>query len=100
MFRGFFAVVIVAAVFISSPASAIQCMSSKYLATALHNQGERVEWRGITSGNLAMLLINRTTRKWSVIVTNPSSIACIVVFGTDSEIISRATTIAPPRNDR
>jgi|TARA_R110000824_G_scaffold106188_6_gene250911 hypothetical protein len=92
------------AIVASSPASAMQCMQSKHLFTALKSQGEQLRWQGISRGNLVMLLVHPTTNKWTVLATNPRAISCIIAFGDDGEMVPQATPIAPispkPRNDR
>jgi hypothetical protein len=95
-----FAFLLALALFVSAPAWAMQCMGTQYLARALHNQGERIKWRGISEGNLVMLWVNPLTTKWSVVVTNPAAIGCIIAFGTDGEMVTRVKNTAPPRNDR
>ena len=95
-----FAFLLALALFVSVPAWAMQCMGTQYLARALHSQGERIKWRGLSEGNLVMLWVNPLTTKWSVVVTNPAAIGCIIAYGTDGEMVTRVKNTVPPRNDR
>ena len=93
MFR---AAVLLAALLVVAPATAaMQCMPSGYLTTALQSQGEQLRWRGISRGNLVMLLVHPVTNKWTVVATNPRAISCIIAFGDAGEMVPQAIPIAP-----
>ena len=70
-------------------------MPSQYLIAALSSKGEKSRWRGISHGNLVMLMVQPATNKWTIIATNPGAISCIVAFGTEAEMVIQAMPIAP-----
>jgi len=61
----------------------------KMLDALVQNLGENIVAHGLVS-QIAIfeLLVNPTTRTWSVILTTPENISCLVGAGTDIEFLS------------
>ncbi len=67
------------------------CGSHAMVAGHLARQwGETVSWRGLAGGNLVELY-TAANGGWTLVITRPDGVACLVASGRDGEAIRPAT---------
>lgn len=69
----------------------VSCLEKSQMHAFLKGEyGERPVVRGIESRNMIFeLLINPTTKTWSVILTNPDNLACLVGHGSQIQFLKK-----------
>jgi|TARA_R100001132_G_C3183655_1_gene38972 hypothetical protein len=94
--RSIMVTLLLLAVFPAQAQRQVACMEKEHMHTMLAQRyGERTAVRGIASQTMVLeLLVNPTTRTWSLLFSSPTNISCLMKGGTAIEFLS--TTIGLP----
>ena len=85
---------VILAVLTASPAFAMQCAPMRMMIPAIERAGERVIWKGIAGGHLAILMQHQTSASWTFVAVSPRKLACIIAHGSDAELRAGAGSAA------
>ena len=76
----------------------VACLERELMHTMLAQRyGERAAVRGIASQTIVLeLLVNPTTRTWSLLFSSPANISCLMQGGTAIEFLGTAIGLPSP----